>query len=111
MFLGDAEKYARRPSRREVTPDLLQTVSQWPADRHPYRPPPLCAQQVFPYGVALGLWQSLQPLSYGLISQPHAVENQRNLSGLLVFGHDALYMVLLYLKMYNQQDHFGMLHH
>jgi len=98
-----AEQYARRPPRRQVHPDLPQSVSQWPAQRHPGRPSPLRTQQVLPYGVPLGFRQSLQPLPHGLISRPQAVKNQRDFSRLQGFRHPAPYMVLLYLKMYNQK--------
>jgi hypothetical protein len=100
--LVKAKQHARRPFRWEISPHLPQTVSQRSAERHPHGSTPLRAQQVFSYGVALGFWQSPQPIPYWLATWPQAVKNQRDFSRLPVFCHIAPYMVLLYLTMYNR---------
>src|ERR1700722_18759656 len=48
--------FARRPLSRKLCPDLPHPASQRTTQQHPNRPPPLRAQQIFPYRLPLRLW-------------------------------------------------------
>jgi hypothetical protein len=74
MLLVKAEQHARSALGRQIGTNFPQTTPQRPTKRHPDGPTLLRAQQIFAYGLALGLRERFQPVAHWFVACAQAKE-------------------------------------